>query len=137
MSIVKVFLSSTYEDLHPYREAAREALRLLDGVQCIGMEEFGARPDAADPFSREMVSRSDLYVGIIGHCYGSCPRGSPSSYTVREFEAALETQRPKLVFLLADDVSPIKEEPGELKEKQQKFAIMYLTKPRSGGILKG
>jgi hypothetical protein len=121
MNVTTVFLSSTLEDLKPYRDAAKDALNRLDQIHCVSMEEFGARSEAPDELCRELVSRADLYVGILGHCYGSCPPGSPLSFTVREFNAALEARRAQLVFLLAEDVSPTADEPHELREKQRVF----------------
>ena len=40
---MKVFLSSTYNDLIEHRKAAHDALEKL-GLQVIWMESFGSRP---------------------------------------------------------------------------------------------
>ena len=69
-----VFLSSTAKDLHDYREAAYRAISALDGYHCIRMEDFGARDAASDDFCRQKVAECDVFVGILGHCYGSCPK---------------------------------------------------------------
>ena len=121
MNVTTVFLSSTHEDLKPHREAVKEALRGLDEIRCVAMEEFGARAEAPDSLCRGLVAQADLFVGILGHCYGSCPHGSQLSFTIGEFEAADEARRPQLVFLLAEEVTPDREEPMELRERQQRF----------------
>lgn len=121
MEVTTVFLSSTYKDLQEERNAAREVLARIDRVQCVGMEVFGARSDAADPYCRELVAESDLFVGLLGHCYGSCPEGAVRSFTEVEFDAAIEAARDKLVFLLADDAPAGADEPPEARQKQQAF----------------
>jgi hypothetical protein len=63
------------------------------------MENFGARNLRADDFCREEVSKCDLFVGIVGHLYGSCPEGCDQSYTEREYEAAIAAKIPRLMFV--------------------------------------
>ncbi|MBI3951843.1 MAG: hypothetical protein HY314_15445 [Acidobacteria bacterium] len=36
-----------------------------------------------------------MFLGIVGHLYGSCPEGSEQSYTEREHEAADAASTPK------------------------------------------
>jgi hypothetical protein len=90
MPIKTVFLSSTARDLAQYRDAAYQAIEGLDGYHCVRMEDFGARASMADEFCREKVAECELFVGIVGHLYGSCPEGSEQSYT----ESALEQSLP-------------------------------------------
>ncbi|HYX24048.1 MAG TPA: DUF4062 domain-containing protein, partial [Thermoanaerobaculia bacterium] len=68
-----VFLSSTAKDLGPYRDAVFRAISGLDGFHCVRMEDFGARDWEADDFCRAKVSECDVFVGLIGHLYGSSP----------------------------------------------------------------
>ncbi|MBM3500212.1 MAG: DUF4062 domain-containing protein, partial [Armatimonadetes bacterium] len=73
--IRRVFLSATAKDLAAHREAARKAIERLEGFHCDCMENWGAQDDEADHFSLESVKKCDLFVGIVGHCYGSLPKG--------------------------------------------------------------
>jgi len=115
MPIKKVFLSSTARDLKEYREAAYTAIEGLDGYHCVRMEDFGARDDGSDEFCRAKVAECDLLVGIVGHLYGSCPEGSEKSYTEREYEAAVDTKIPRLMFVAPDSVRP----PPSLRERDE------------------
>ena len=87
--IRKVFLSSTWRDLHDYREAVFLALQACDDIRVVRMEDFGARDEMTDEFCRSKVAECDLFFGIVGHCFGSCPKGSDKSYTQQEYDAAL------------------------------------------------
>jgi HEAT repeat protein len=53
------------------------------------MEDFGARDKMTDEFCHSKVAECDLFVGIVGHYFGSCPKGSDKSYTQQEYDAAL------------------------------------------------
>ncbi len=118
-----VFLSSTARDLGPYRDAVFKAISGLDGFHCVRMEDFGARDWEADDFCRAKVSECDVFVGLIGHLYGSSPPGSKTSFTEREYEAAVEAKIPRLVFMASDDLPmPLKlREPDALFKRQQRF----------------
>ena len=123
MTIKKVFLSSTARDLAEYRDAAYKAIEGLDGYHCVRMEDFGARDWNADEFCRARVAECDLFVGIVGHLYGSCPDGSDQSYTEREYEAAVGAEITMQVFV-APESFPVPNdliEPDETRKKQQAF----------------
>ena len=123
MPIKKVFLSSTARDLKEYRDAAYKAIEGLDGYHCVRMEDFGARDDGSDEFCRTKVGECDLFVGIVGHLYGSCPEGSEKSYTEREYVASVDTKIPRLMFVAPDSVRPLPSlrERDEIWKKQQAF----------------
>ena len=97
------FLSSTAKDLAEYRNAAYKAIEGLDDWHCRRMEDFGARDTMADEFCQEKVAECDVFVGIVGHCYGSSPKGSERSYTEQEYDAAIATDKPRLMFLAPED----------------------------------
>lgn len=103
MSMKTVFLSSTAKDLAEYREAATQAINGLDDYKCVRMEDFGARDAMSDEFCRSKVTDCDVFVGILGHCYGSRPEGSAKSFTEQEYDAAVVTGRPRLLFLARED----------------------------------
>ena len=123
MDFKTVFLSSTGRDLAAYRKAAGDAINALDGYKCIRMEEFGARDAMADDFCQAKVKECDVFVGILGHCYGSSPKGSEKSYTEQEYDAAIATSKPRLMFLAPEDF-PLPAhlvEPDEQRKKQRAF----------------
>jgi hypothetical protein len=99
-----VFLSSTAKDLANYREAAYRAIEGLDGYECVRMEDFGARAWNALDFCRAKVGECDLFIGIVGHLHGSSPIGSEKSYTELEYEAAINYEKPYLMFLASEKI---------------------------------
>jgi Domain of unknown function (DUF4062) len=100
--MLTVFLSSTSKDLDQCREAAFRAIEGLHGYHCVRMEDFGSIDEAPDDFCRTKVGECDLFVCIVGPLYGSrSPAGS--SFTEREFDAAILGKKPCLVFMTADD----------------------------------
>lgn len=113
----RAFLSSTGADLREYREKAFEAIQKLDRWKCVRMEDFGAREQAVDEFCREMSSTCDLFIGIIGHRFGDGPQGSKESFTHREYRAAAEAKKPRLLFLAPDDFAI----PANLRESEWKI----------------
>ena len=86
-----VFLSSPVGALAEYRAAVYAAIEGLEGYHCVRMEDFGAHDDQADDYCRPLVARCDVFVGILGPCYGSSPPGSEQSYSERQiYQAALD-----------------------------------------------
>ena len=119
----KVFLSSTFKDLADYRQAVYRAIQRMDDWRCVRMEDFGARDWEADEFCRQKVAECHLFVGILGLLYGSVHKPTGLSYTEREYQAAVDASKPRLMFLTPEDF-PV---PGNLMEssaqqrKQQAF----------------
>ncbi len=107
----KAFISSTRDDLREYRQAVRMKIDVLDGWKWEGMERFGARPQRTPEFCRRKVGECDVFVGILGLCYGSCPKGCAVSYTEMEYDAAGECGKDRLMFLSGKDFAP----PQQLK----------------------
>jgi formylglycine-generating enzyme required for sulfatase activity len=121
--IRRVFLSSTARDLGPHREAVFKAVSGLDGFQCVRMEDFGARDWDADAFCRDRVAACDVFLGLVGHLYGSSPEGREISFTEREHDVASEAGVPRLFFLASDDLPmpPSLREPDEKWQRQVRF----------------
>src|SRR5438874_786088 len=72
---MRVFVSSSFEDLRDHRAAAIRVLRQL-GHDVVAMEDLVA--GAAVPLKRvlEDVKRCDVYVGIFAWRYGFVPKVS-------------------------------------------------------------
>lgn len=115
---MKVFLSSTYEDLRDHRAKAAQAIERL-GQRGVRMEVFGARPGDATGVCREEIDASDVFLGIYAHRYGYVPADSSISITEQEFDFAQEHKKPTFCFLIDDEFpwSPklIELEPGQSK----------------------
>ena len=93
----RIFLSSTWQDLQPEREAVERALHRMRSTIFSGMEYFGSRPETPRDVSLAEVDRGDIYVGIFAHRYGS-------GITEAEYRRARERGLPCLVYLKDDSV---------------------------------
>lgn len=114
-----VFISSTSEDLKPYREAARDAA-LKATFHPDMMESFtvsGARPPLAE--CQAKAAEADVTVVIVAHRYGWVPvdqaEGDHKNITWLECEAAIAAGQELLAFVLDDNYLW----PNELREEQQ------------------
>jgi tetratricopeptide (TPR) repeat protein len=99
---MKVFLSSTAQDLQTYRQVADDTiLRLFQ--QAVVMERFGALPGEAVAECERMARECDALVCIVAHRYGFVPDKGRGSITRREVEAARTAGKEVLVWIVADD----------------------------------
>ena len=94
-SIVPIFVSSTWLDLQPEREAVETALQRLRETKFVGMEYFGSRDETTRQTSLDEVDRSRVYVGIIGGRYGS-------GITEAEYRRALALNLPCFIYFKRD-----------------------------------
>ena len=98
---MKVFLSSTTQDLVAYRQVADDTiLRLSESVV---MERFGPLPGEPAAECERKARESDVVVCIVAHRYGFVPDKGLGSITRREVEAAKAAGRAVLVWIVADD----------------------------------
>jgi len=70
---MRIFVSSSFQDLQEYRAAAIRVLRQL-GHEVVAMEDFVAASEVPLKVVLEKVERCELYVGVFAWRYGSVPK---------------------------------------------------------------
>jgi hypothetical protein len=116
---MKVYISSTYQDLIDYRAAVDRTLRRM-GHDVIGMEQYVAEGSKPVERCKADVRAADVYVIIVAWRYGYVPDQDevatqpdadadidsgdrPSSITEIELAEARDARKPVLAFLLDPD----------------------------------
>ena len=99
----RVFLSSTGKDLGPHREAVFKALSRVDGIKVVRMENFTADPRVPRRLCEDKVVGCDIFIGILGHCYGFRPSDDDRSMTEIEYDTAVKERLPPLMFVAPRD----------------------------------
>ena len=96
MQTVRAFISSTWVDLREEREAVEQILHRLRQTRFVGMEYSGSQDDDTRTASLADVDRCDIYIGIVGHRYGS-------GITEDEYWRARERRLPCLIYIKDGD----------------------------------
>jgi predicted ATPase len=94
---VRVFVSSTMQELAAERRAVQEAIESLRLTPV--MFELGARPHPPRALYRAYLEQSDVFVGLYWESYGWVPPGEELSGLEDEYH--LSGDRPKLIYLKA------------------------------------
>jgi predicted ATPase len=92
---VRVFVSSTLEELAIERVAAKDAITQLR--QTPVLFELGARPYPARDLYRAYLAQSDIFVGLYGQRYGWVAPGMDISGLEDEYRLA--AGKPKLIYV--------------------------------------
>jgi tetratricopeptide (TPR) repeat protein len=115
-----VFISSTSEDLQPFREATERGILGLKELYPIDMKHFSPTADNALQVCYDAVQSADMFVGIYALRYGYTPDSSvtykdkngvirhgdgKTSITEWEYQWAIEKGIPLLLFVLDKDAS--------------------------------
>ncbi len=126
--VYQVFISSTSKDLVEHRKAVVSAIMGLDGFAPIAMDDFGARDMTAAEIDDAKVRECEVFVGLVGHCYGSSPANGAASYTEQEYELAKALGRPRLMFVATDEFAlPVRlVEPATKQRRQKAFRTRVL-----------
>jgi len=130
----QVFISSTAQDLAEFRAATIKQIEELDNWKCSNMERFGARAGPTVEVCKKLVQKCDLFLGIVGHRYGSCPKDSSTSYTEHEYEAAVTANIPRLMFIAKEGVAISSELPTADSDPERQIAFRKRVKD-SGEIV--
>lgn len=99
-----VFISSVISGFEEYRQAAKEAVELLDHRPVMS-EYLAARPYSSNVACINEVEQSDTYILILGSKYGS-ETDEGISVTHAEFRAAQTANRPILAFVQQCEMEP-------------------------------
>ncbi|MGZ5442608.1 MAG: DUF4062 domain-containing protein [Thermoanaerobaculia bacterium] len=102
---LRVFVSSTRDDLVAERRAVEHALHRMRDTEFVGMEYFGGSDETARTESLARLDECDLYVGVIGRRYAS-------GITADEYHRARDRNIPRRLFL-SEDASPIESDPAQ------------------------
>jgi predicted ATPase len=92
---LRVFISSTLDELAPERSAAREAIEQLRLTPVLF--ELGARPHPPRDLYRAYLDQSHIFVGIYGRHYGWV--APDESISGLEDEYHLSGYRPRLIYI--------------------------------------
>ncbi|HYC88997.1 MAG TPA: DUF4062 domain-containing protein [Thermoanaerobaculia bacterium] len=100
----KAYVSSTFDDLREHRAIVQVVLRRF-GYEVEAMESYVAADER--PLDRCLadVSACDLYVGIFAWRYGFVPDGETRSITELEYQRAVETKKPRILFVVDEDAA--------------------------------
>ena len=107
MKRVRIYLSSTFEDLKAHRAAVFAALERA-GLEVERMEGYAAADQRPLDLCLRGVARADVYVGVLGWRYGYRPpaghgNADGRSITELEFRAAGRNDKPRLMFVAHPD----------------------------------
>ena len=120
---MRVFISSTNEDLLDYRNAAKEAV--IGADMLLEMQEYWSS-ERRPPLKvcLEQVEKADIVVVIVAHRYGWVPDDQPGddrkSITWLECEAAEKSGKELLAFIVDENY----DWPDELREEYQLSKVM-------------
>jgi hypothetical protein len=101
-SKLQIFVSSTYTDLIPERQAAVEAI-LKSGHLPAGMELFTAGDRSQWEVIQRWITDADIYMIILGGRYGSIEPDSGLSYTELEYDFAVSSGKPHFAVVINED----------------------------------
>lgn len=107
MKRLRVYLSSTFEDLKEYREKVFASLE-KGGLDVVRMEAYAAADERPLNECLRDVAQSEVYIGIFAWRYGYEPpaeHGNPEAKSITELEyrKADSAKLRKLVFLVHPD----------------------------------
>ena len=103
---LKVFISSTMEDLKEERKALAEAINKNRFWKPVYAESFVARKESPREVCLEEVRRSHIYIGIFKNKYGYVPQNdNPQGYSAvaLEYYEAIKNQLPIFIFIYKDN----------------------------------
>jgi len=134
---MKIFVSSTHNDLTSYLSAAVRAFGNM-GQHPGQIEIFNINPNESVEVALNELKQCEIFVGIYAHRYGIISSGKKRSITEIEYDYAGEIGLPRFCFLIEEDLpwNPNMIEQGKkakltnFKNKIKKDLIVeYFTTP--------
>ena len=128
MPTLKIFISSTYNDLKYYRQ---KAIDIVNRYKCmpLAMEFFMAQPQDPESVCEKEIKECNIFVGIYARRYGFIPRFKKKSITHLEYELAKNEGKECLCFIVDENSSwPIKLFELDKQEQLQKFLAIIQEK---------
>lgn len=92
LTVLRIFVSSTWLDLQPERQALERAIQRIRETKFAGMEYFGSREETTLQVSLAELQKADVYVGVLGARYGS-------GITEAEYRKALDSKLPCFIYV--------------------------------------
>ena len=93
----QVFISSTYRDLVPERQAITRSVLDLGHIPS-GMELFPAADEEQFSYIKKVIDECDYYILVIAGRYGSVDE-SGVGFTEKEYDYAVQTGKTVLAFI--------------------------------------
>jgi|GEM_PF-1491215 len=132
---MRVYVSSTFTDLAEHRAAVKRVIESLKDTsleddqetenpfEYAGLEYLSADPQPSLETRLQELTRSDLFVLLIGWRYGYVPEGQQESVVELEYQTAVENKLPVLCYIIDDNYPvPVKfVDTGESAEKLKRF----------------
>ncbi|AEJ03037.1 Sulphatase-modifying factor protein [Nitrosomonas sp. Is79A3] len=125
---MRVYLSSTLNDLGPERQAVKEAL----GGECTVVESYSADERSVRDSCLADVAGCDRFIGIVGRRYGFIPPGQPFSITELEYQKAREHKLPTLIFVKDDSAITLPFSDAGTRERDPELIESFRQKINSG-----
>lgn len=125
---MRVYLSSTLNDLGPERQAVKEAL----GGECTVVESYSADERSVRESCLADVAGCDRYIGIVGRRYGFIPPGESFSITELEYQQAREHKLPTLIFVKDDSAITLPFSDAGTEDRDPKLIESFRQRINSG-----
>lgn len=104
---IPIFISSTIEDLIPYREKILKFFESEGGFDIHVYERFGSRDEPPIVTSIKEVKLCKIFIGILGMKYGSIDEKSGKSITQLEYETAVENKLNIRMYLINEEKAAV------------------------------
>lgn len=127
---LRVFVSSTCEDMVEYRKAVIDELTSIE-VLPRAMEQFVSSPDKPLDVVLAEVRRCQLFIALVGMRYGSIDQDTGKSFSELEYEEAVKNGIPVLAFVIDENECPVLPkyvDVGEPAAKLKKFKSVLNTR---------
>ena len=121
LTAISFFISSTFKDLKNYRSAIIEKIKNQKGI-INAQEFFGARSNKSLQTCLDEVDKSNIFIIIIAHRYGSVHENG-SSFTELEYDHALKEKKHIFAYIIDKDYvwNPSFVDKNENYDKLQNF----------------